>query len=151
MANASFLKHQLGFPLYALSRQMIGLYRPYLESLDLTYPQYLVMLLLWENGRLLVREIGEKLWLDSGTLTPMLKRLEDAGLIHRQRCQEDERCLYAICTAAGKKLRIKAMQIPDNILANIPVSMDEIQIIQSHLNTILEKIKKMQNSKLHFK
>lgn len=149
MSDSLFLKHQLGFPLYALSRQMIGLYRPYLEPLDLTYPQYLVMLLLWEHDRLLVKDISEQLWLDSGTLTPMLKRLEDAGLIHRSRCPEDERCLYADCSDAGKQLKIKAKRIPINILAEIDVSSEELHDIQNHLNLILGKIKKLNKLPKH--
>src|ERR1700712_2950320 len=101
------LENQLCFPLYALSRQMTALYRPYLEKLDLTYPQYLVMLLLWEHEKLSVKEIGCELWLDSGTLTPLLKRMEETGLVDRLRCTEDERIVHVRLTREGQLLQKK--------------------------------------------
>ncbi len=85
------LDNQLCFPLYALSRQITNIYRPMLEKLGLTYPQYLVMMVLWEEKTASVKSLGERLWLDSGTLTPLLKRMEASGLIRRERSSDDER------------------------------------------------------------
>jgi DNA-binding MarR family transcriptional regulator len=114
--KALLLDNQLCFALYSTSLAMTKLYKPLLEELGLTYPQYLAMLALWERDGLMVSELGEKLFLDSGTLTPLLKRLEAAGLIARIRDVEDERRVHITLTAAGRKLKAKAQKIPACVL-----------------------------------
>ena len=118
------LDNQLCFALYSASLTMTKLYKPLLDGLGLTYPQYLVMLVLWERDGLMVSELGERLSLDSGTLTPLLKRLEAAGLVARIRAVEDERRVHVTLTAAGRKLKTRAAKIPACILdaAQCPVS-----------------------------
>src|SRR6478752_10857698 len=106
------LDNQLCFALYSTSLAMTKLYKPMLEELGLTYPQYLAMLVLWEQDGLTVSELGERLYLDSGTLTPLLKRLETAGLVSRIRAVQDERRVHITLTAAGRKLKAKAAKIP---------------------------------------
>ena len=138
------LNNQLCFPLYALSRQMTALYRPYLEELDLTYPQYLVMLLLWERERLSVKEIGCELWLDSGTLTPLLKRMEETGLLTRLRCKEDERVVHVQLTKEGIQLQVKAVGIPDNIFSELSISTPQLKSLKKELSAILNKLDKKQ-------
>ena len=136
------LDNQLCFLLYALSRQMTALYRPYLEKLDLTYPQYLVMLLLWEREKLSVKEIGCELWLDSGTLTPLLKRMEETGLVSRLRCTQDERIVHVQLTKEGKQLQKKAVGIPDNIFTELSISNAQLKSLKKELSGILNKLKK---------
>jgi len=104
------LKNQLCFPLYATSREVIKLYKPYLDAMDLTYTQYIAMVLLWENKTMTVKEIGEPLFLDSGTLTPLLKKLENKGYITRTRSTKDERNLNVSITPKGMALREIAAQ-----------------------------------------
>lgn len=119
------LKNQLCFPLYAASREVIKLYKPMLDELDLTYTQYIAMLLLWEHQTLTVKEIGDYLFLDSGTLTPLLKKLESKGMVDRLRSTKDERNLNVTITEAGKALRDKALQIPHNMGSYGPLTSDE--------------------------
>ena len=113
--DALHLDHQLCFALYAASNRIQRLYRPLLEPLGLTYPQYLVMLVLWQHGRRSVGELGAALYLDSGTLTPLLKRLEAAGRVQRQRCREDERRVYVAPTAEGRALRTRVAGLPQQV------------------------------------
>ncbi len=136
------LQNQLCFPLYALSRQMTALYRPHLEKLDLTYPQYLVMLLLWEHEKLSVKAIGCELWLDSGTLTPLLKRMEDTGLVSRLRCTDDERMVQIELTKEGRALQKKAVGIPDNIFSELSISNTQLKSLKKELSAILQKLEK---------
>lgn len=110
------LDHQLCFAIYAASREMTKLYRPLLAGLDITYPQYLTLLALWEQDGLTVKEIGDRLYLDSGTLTPLLKRLAAQGLITRKRAVEDERKVTITLTEAGQALKADAYCIPEQIL-----------------------------------
>jgi DNA-binding MarR family transcriptional regulator len=138
------LQNQLCFPLYALSRQMTALYRPYLEKLELTYPQYLVMLLLWEHETLSVKKIGCELWLDSGTLTPLLKRMEETGLLTRDRCVEDERVVNVHVTKEGKHLQKKAIGIPDNIFSDLSISQSQLKSLKKELSAILHNLEKKQ-------
>lgn len=107
------LKNQLCFKFYALSRHITSLYKPLLDELDLTYPQYLVMLVLWEHEVMSVKAVGEQLMLDSGTLTPLLKRLEQKGLLSRNRSTEDERKVNVSLTAEGREANQKAACIPE--------------------------------------
>ncbi|HEY8023455.1 MAG TPA: MarR family transcriptional regulator [Burkholderiaceae bacterium] len=114
--SALRLDNQLCFALYSASLAMTKLYKPLLEPLGVTYPQYLVMLVLWESDGVMVSEIGERLFLDSGTLTPLLKRLETAGLLTRLRDADDERRVRIKLTAAGRALKKQAAEIPACIL-----------------------------------
>lgn len=134
------LANQLCFPLYALSRQVTALYRPMLEKLELTYPQYLVMLLLWETDHQSVGEIGDRLLLDSGTLTPLLKRLEQKSLITRQRNPADERQVTLQLTEQGIALREQAAAIPAQLQASL--NLDDQRAIDLHnqLTTLLSQL-----------
>ena len=129
MDNLNFdplkLENQLCFPLYAASREVIKLYKPFLDELDLTYTQYIAMLLLWENESMTVKEIGDCLFLDSGTLTPLLKKLEAKGMITRTRSTKDERNLNVTTTKAGKALHDKALHIPFEMGKYNPLSLEE--------------------------
>ncbi|GAB3812429.1 hypothetical protein GCM10028895_03430 [Pontibacter rugosus] len=109
-----FLKNQMCFKFYALSRHITSLYKPILAALDLTYPQYLVMLVLWEHELISVKELGQQLMLDSGTLTPLLKRLEQKGLLHRARSQQDERSVNVSLAEQGKTCERKPLVFQTN-------------------------------------
>lgn len=119
------LENQLCFPLYAASREMIKLYRPYLEPLDLTYTQYVAMMVIWEVNIISVKDLGKRLYLDSGTLTPVLKSLESKGFIKRYRSSEDERVLLVELTEAGMQLRERAVNIPIEMAKNVTLNSDE--------------------------
>ncbi len=136
------LNNQLCFPLYALSRQMTALYRPHLEQLQLTYPQYLVMMLLWEHKILSVKEIGSLLWLDSGTLTPLLKRMEETGLVTRMRCPKDERVVKIGLTSAGNKLHKKASKVPNAVFAELATEAAELDKLRKGLCDLLQRMHK---------
>ncbi|MCQ0110198.1 DNA-binding transcriptional regulator, MarR family [Zhouia amylolytica] len=142
MSDKLKLTNQVCFPLYQLAKEVINLYRPILKDLDLTYPQYLVMIVLWEEGRQNVSEIGTKLHLDSGTLTPLLKRLEQKKLIQRKRNQIDERIVTISLTGHGKKLREKASCVPDQIVASLKMTTNELQQLQNVIGNILNQINK---------
>ena len=116
MSNAKYdalkIENQLCFPLYAASREIIKQYKPFLDELDLTYTQYITMMVLWEYGEMSVKDLGQRLLLDSGTLTPLLKKLEAKGLLTRRRCANDERCLLVKLTDVGIAMQDKAVTIP---------------------------------------
>lgn len=116
MGNSKYdslkLENQICFPLYAASREIIKQYKPFLDEIDLTYTQYIAMLILWEKKSLTVKEMGEYLYLDSGTLTPLLKKLESKGLLTRARSVEDERNLNVTITELGEQLREQAVNVP---------------------------------------
>lgn len=120
------LKNQLCFPLYACSREVIKQYRPYLEPLGLTYTQYIAMLVLWEMGEVSVKELGQRLFLDSGTLTPVLKSLEAKGMVLRRRSREDERVLLVQLTPEGEALRDQALPIPIQLAVGVRLEREEI-------------------------
>ena len=109
------IENQICFPLYACSREVIKLYKPYLDELDLTYTQYVTMMVLWEEKAVNVKELGKRLYLDSGTLTPLLKKLEGKGLLNRRRSLEDERNLVITLTEAGLALKERARNIPNQM------------------------------------
>ncbi len=134
------LKNQVCFPLYALSKEITKLYRPMLEELDMTYPQYLVMMVLWEKDGLTVSEVGEKLLLDSGTLTPLLKRLENKSFIDRKRKKEDERVVELFLTEEGRNLQQKACSIPKEMIQKIDIKTEDLVQLKNLLETILNKI-----------
>ena len=119
------LENQLCFPLYACSKEIIRRYKPLLDELDLTYTQYIVMMVLWEKRRVNVKELGKCLFLDSGTLTPVLKKLEDKGYVTRNRAKEDERNLIISITEKGVQLKSKAKNIPKKIGKCINLSKKE--------------------------
>ena len=106
------LENQLCFPLYACAREIVKAYRPYLDELGLTYTQYITMMVLWEEEKISVKELGQKLHLDSGTLTPLLKKLEGKGYLTRERSREDERVVMACITAEGRALKQEAAFVP---------------------------------------
>ena len=134
------LDQQLCFALYAASRSVTGLYRPLLEPLGLTYPQYLVMLVLWEQDGLTVRELGQRLQLDSGTLTPLLKRLQAAGLVNRQRRKADEREVDIRLTEAGLALREQASDVPKCMARCLPLSLDQVQALRDELKRLTQHL-----------
>lgn len=144
MENSENLKleNQICFPLYAIAKEITGLYRPFLDELDITYPQYLAMMVLWEQDGLPVTHIGEKLLLDSGTLTPLLKRLETKGFISRNRKKEDERVVQVFLTEKGKVLKENACGVPDKILKKINVQPEDLLELKNSINKILSKIEK---------
>ena len=119
------LENQLCFPLYACSRQVIKKYRPFLDELNLTYTQYIAMMVLWEVQKINVKELGKRLFLDSGTLTPLLKNLEEKGYITRSRCKEDERVLFAELTEAGTTLKEKAADVPAKMTGCMNLTPEE--------------------------
>ncbi|BBP88741.1 organic hydroperoxide resistance transcriptional regulator [Bacillus safensis] len=126
------LENQLCFLLYASSREMTKQYKPLLEELNITYPQYLALLfLLWEHGTLNVKTMGELLYLDSGTLTPMLKRMEQNGLIIRERSKEDERSVQIRLTEYGEQLKEKATAIPSHMLTGTGRSEEELKTLRA--------------------
>ena len=131
------LDRQVCFALAAASRSVIGVYRPVLEPLGLTHPQYLVMLALWERSPRTVRDIGEALYLDPATLSPLLKRLESAGLVTRARSAADERALDVALTAAGAALRTDAEKVPAQIVARLGMPVAELEAIRDGLTRLL--------------
>ncbi|MFJ8888834.1 MarR family winged helix-turn-helix transcriptional regulator [Streptomyces sp. NPDC102402] len=130
------LDHQVCFSLQAASRAFGGVYREALKGLGLTYPQYLAMMVLWEHGPLPVKTIGERLHLDSGTLSPLLKRLESAGLVRRERSPEDERSVTVHLTEAGAGLRERALPVPRSVLEATGMSVQEVLALQETLGRL---------------
>jgi DNA-binding MarR family transcriptional regulator len=134
------LANQLCFAVYSTAHAFNRFYKPLLDKLGLTYPQYLVMLVLWEQDGLPVKEIGQRLFLDSGTLTPLLKRLEAAGLLKRTRSKEDERQVIVALTAQGEALKEKARRLPLSILAASQCSVAELTTLKSEILSLREKL-----------
>lgn len=134
------LDNQVCFALYSASLAMTKLYKPLLETVGLTYPQYLVMLVLWEQDGVTVSELGERLFLDSGTLTPLLKRLETSGLIARIRDAQDERRVRISLTAPGRALRDKAEAIPPCVLEASQCTVPELTALTGQLKTFRDRI-----------
>ncbi|MEU9731901.1 MarR family transcriptional regulator [Streptomyces sp. NPDC048002] len=130
------LDRQICFSLHAASRAFNGVYRVILKDLGLTYPQYLVMLVLWEHGDLPVKRLGEHLRLDSGTLSPLLKRLEAAGLVRRERSARDERSVEVGLTAEGAALRERALEVPRRIAAATGFDVAEIGALRARLDEL---------------
>jgi len=130
------LDNQLCFALYSTSLTMTKLYKPVLDRLGLTYPQYLAMLVLWESNELTVSELGQRLFLDSGTLTPLLKRLESAGWLKRQRDAADERRVIVSLTPEGRRLREKAAVVPEIVASATQCSLSELNDLKKRLQTL---------------
>ncbi|WP_374462539.1 MarR family winged helix-turn-helix transcriptional regulator [Microtetraspora sp. AC03309] len=131
------LERQVCFALSVASRNVIAVYRPLLEPMGLTHPQYLVMLALWEHAPLAVKDLSRMLQLDPGTLSPLLKRLEAGGLVRRERDTNDERALAVVLTAAGKDLRAEAEKIPPAIVARLGMGLDELQHLHESLMRVI--------------
>lgn len=119
------IENQLCFPLYACSREIVRLYKPYLDEIGLTYTQYITMMVLWEREQITVKQLGEILYLDSGTLTPLLKKMEAAGLLTRSRDKMDERSVIAKLTEKGEQLKDQAVSIPEKISSCVPLNQEE--------------------------
>ena len=134
------LENQLCFPLYACSKEITRRYKPFLSKLDLTYTQYITMMVLWETRELSVKELGDKLFLDSGTLTPLLKKLESKGYLTRNRSVKDERNLIIKITDQGMALREEALSVPQEIRLCVSLTDDEaaalFKLLHSFMNTI---------------
>jgi MarR family transcriptional regulator, organic hydroperoxide resistance regulator len=134
------LGNQLCFAVYSTAHAFNRFYKPLLDRLGLTYPQYLVMLVLWEQDGMSVKEIGERLFLDSGTLTPLLKRMETAGLLKRTRSSEDERQVIVALTPQGEGLKEKARSLPLSILAASQCSVAELVALKNEVEALRDKL-----------
>src|SRR2546430_13501937 len=134
------LGNQLCFAVYSTAHAFNRFYKPLVDRLGLTYPQYLVMLVLWEQDGVAVKEIGERLYLDSGTLTPLLKRMEAAGLVKRTRSTEDERQVLIALTPQGQALKEKARTVPQSILAASECSVAELVALKSEIVTLRDRL-----------
>ena len=138
--QALLLDNQLCFALYSASLAMTKLYKPWLDELGLTYPQYLAMLALWEQDGPSVSQLGERLRLDSGTLTPLLKRLEAAGLLTRMRATDDERRVHVTLTAAGRRLRARAEKIPGCVLQAAQCPVPELVQLTRQIQSLRDRL-----------
>jgi len=133
------LENQICFPLYAASREIIKQYKPFLDKLDLTYTQYITMMVLWDKKKMNVKEMGELLFLDSGTLTPLLKKLEAKQLITRTRSSEDERNLIVQITTTGEQLKDQALSVPESMASCQRLEPDEAKELYRLLYKVLNK------------
>lgn len=133
------LGNQLCFPLYALSREIIKLYTPFLDKFNLTYTQYIAMLVMWEDEKIVFKELGKKLHLDSGTLTPVLKKLEAMGLVIKYRTKEDDRIVMVEITEKGRSLKDEVSDIPNQIFCASGLSEEEAIQFKYYLDKILKK------------
>ena len=134
------LENQLCFPLYACSKEIIRRYKPFLDELDLTYTQYITMMAMWEHGEMNVKELGKCLFLDSGTLTPVLKKLEAKGYLRRSRSKADERHLLVTITEEGMELRDRALVVPVKMAGCLDLPMEDAIQLSTILRRILETI-----------
>lgn len=142
------LRNQLCFPLYACAKEVVRQYMPLLEPLGLTYTQYIAMMVLWEHKSISIRDIGKLLYLDSGTLTPMLKKMEKAGLITRSRSKDDERVVIITITQKGEELYDAASEIPIKMSQCVKIDSEEAQQLYTLLNKMIENFNTLQNEKL---
>lgn len=134
------LDNQLCFPLYSAANAVVRAYRPLLDALDLTYPQYLVMMVLWQQNAISVKTLGEKLHLDSGTLTPLLKRLESKGLVERRRSVTDERARELWLTERGTALREQAIAVPKSMVCKFDLDLDELVMLKQLCEKVVGKL-----------
>jgi len=146
--EAMKLDNQLCFPLYAAARNVTGLYTPWLKPLGLTYTQYIVFLVLWERDGISVTELGDRLMLDNGTLSPLLKKMEQAGYVERQRSREDERVVVITLTEAGRALQTAAKDVPARVAGCIDLPPEKAQALYALLHELLgsQKHKKIKNT-----
>ncbi|WP_374054813.1 MarR family winged helix-turn-helix transcriptional regulator [Rossellomorea sp. FM04394] len=140
MKNPLLLENQICFKIYTAEREITKLYRGLLEEIGVTYPQYLALLVLWEDGTVSVKELGRKLFLDSGTLTPMLKRMEANGLVERHRSVKDERSVEISLTQKGEALKEKAACVPTRLLERLEMDGEELESLDQTLKTILGRL-----------
>lgn len=131
------LENQLCFPLYACSREIVRMYKPFLDEIGLTYTQYIAMMVLWEKKQLTVKQLGELLYLDSGTLTPLLKKMEISGLLSRSRDKTDERSVIVTLTKQGEELKEQAVLVPEKITKCVPLDQEEAKQLYHLLYKIL--------------
>ena len=136
------LENQLCFPLYAAAKEVVKAYKPYLDELDLTYTQYITMMVMWEHKELKIKDVGEYLYLDSGTLTPLIKRLEEKGYVTRRRSKKDERDLIVTITDKGEALKEKAVHIPERLGSCIELDPQKAKMIYDVLYEIIGKLTK---------
>lgn len=139
------IENQLCFPLYACSREVIKQYKPFLDELDLTYTQYIAMMVLWENQEMTVKELGDVLYLDSGTLTPLLKKLEAKNYVTRTRSRKDERNLIVALTEQGEQLKEQAVKMPRAIADYTELSKKEAEDLYRTLYKILARLEQCKN------
>ena len=132
------LENQLCFPLYAAAREVVKRYRPYLDELDLTYTQYITMMVMWEQREITVKALGEKLYLDSGTMTPVLKSLEAKKYVTRKRSKSDERSVSVFLTAEGEALKERAVEVPGKVAGCIRIDASDAIKLYEILNKILK-------------
>lgn len=136
------LKNQICFPLYACAKEIVRRYKPFLDEIDLTYTQYITMMVLWEKKELNVKELGESLYLDSGTLTPLLKKLEAKGYITRERSKADERSLNVTITKEGEALKDIAVSIPEKMRGCVQLEQEEAVLLYQLLYKVLGDMEK---------
>ncbi len=136
------LENQLCFPLYACAKEVVKAYKPYLDELDLTYTQYITMMVMWEYKELRVKEVGEKLFLDSSTLTPLLKRLEEKGYLIRRRSEKDERDVFVTITGEGEALKEKAIAVPGKLAACVELEPRKAEELYRTLYEIIGTLTK---------
>ena len=141
------LENQLCFPLYACSKEIVKAYKPYLDELDLTYTQYITMMVMWEHKELRVKEVGEKLFLDSSTLTPLFKKLEEKGYIKRRRSATDERDVFITITEAGEALKEKAVAIPERLASCVKLEPQKAAELYQTLYEIIGTLTRKNNGK----
>lgn len=138
--DALKIENQMCFPLYACAREVIKRYTPFLDKIDLTYTQYIVMMVLWEKKTVTVKELGQILYLDSGTLTPLLKKLEAKGYLNRKRSEEDERNLMVTISKQGEELREKAVDIPEKMSQCVSLEPEEAMTLYRILYKLLDQM-----------
>ena len=136
------LENQLCFPLYVCAKEVVRAYKPYLDELDITYTQYITMMVMWEHKELRVKEIGEHLYLDSGTLTSVLKKLEEKGFVTRKRSEKDERDLIVTITDKGTALKEKAVHVPEKLGACVELDPQKAKSLYDTLYEIIGKLTK---------
>ena len=137
--DALKLENQICFPLYACSKEIVKRYTPLLDEINLTYTQYITMMVLWENKEVNVKELGKHLFLDSGTLTPVLKKLEQKGFVSRKRDTKDERVLNVAVTEKGMELRESAVDIPERVSEGVQMTMEEAIQLHALLRKLLKE------------
>ena len=136
------LENQLCFPLYVCAKEIVRAYKPYLDELDITYTQYITMMVMWEHKELRVKDIGEHLYLDSGTLTSVLKKLEEKGFVTRKRSEKDERDLIVTLTDKGTALKEKAVHVPERLGSCIELDPQKAKILYDTLYEVIGKLTK---------
>ena len=134
------LSNQVCFPLYAASREVIKLYKPFLDEYNLTYTQYITMLVLWEDEKITIKELCKKLYLDSGTITPVIKKLEAMGLLIKYRDKSDERIVNVELTDKGRELKEEIVKVPEQVSCKVNGSMEDLLILKNLLEKVLDDI-----------